>query len=68
MFEIDSFPTVEEVEQLIDRMELRLEQYRIHADALEVGSRDQEHAVAMITRVEERIVQLKWWRDRKTLH
>ena len=55
------------VERLIARIELRLEQYRIHAEELERGSRDRESADAIVRRLEDRLIGLHSWR-RKQFH
>jgi hypothetical protein len=51
-----------DVDRLIERLELRLEQYRLHADALVRGSRDHEGALALVKRVEARLEGLLEWR------
>jgi hypothetical protein len=46
-------------EDLIRRIELRLEQYRIHAEGLERGARLREGVDELIRRLEERLVGLR---------
>jgi hypothetical protein len=55
----------DEVDRLIERLELRLEQYRLHADALLRGSRDHEGALALIGRIEGRLDGLYEWRKKQ---
>ena len=52
----------DDVDRLIERLEIRLEQYRLHADALLRGSRDHEGALALIGRLEARLDGLYEWR------
>ena len=59
MIEIDDLWVDENLEYLIARLELRLEQYRLHADALSRGSRDREGADALVLRLEERLTGLR---------
>ena len=62
----------DDVDRLINRIEIRLEQYKLHADSLELGSRDRERADALVTRLEYRLLGLRLlkeqrrhrWRDR----
>jgi hypothetical protein len=65
MIEIDGLWVDENLEYLIDRLELRLEQYRLHADALSHGSRDREGADALVLRLEERLTGLRSFRDQQ---
>ena len=53
-----------DVERLIDRLELRLEQYRLHAESLSLLSRDREGADALVKRIEARLLGLRNWRSR----
>jgi hypothetical protein len=55
----------DEVDRLIERLELRLEQYRLHTDALLRGSRDHEGALALIGRIEGRLDGLYEWRKKQ---
>jgi hypothetical protein len=55
----------DEVDRLIERLELRLEQYRLHTDALLRGSRDHEGALALIGRIEGRLDGLYEWRKKR---
>jgi hypothetical protein len=49
----------ETVQNLIARLELRLEQYKIHADSLEQGSKDRAGADEVVSRLERRIENLR---------
>jgi hypothetical protein len=51
------------VDREIARMELRLEQYRIHADGLDRRSRNREGVDALMKGMKERLRGLKRWRD-----
>ena len=53
-------------DRLIERLELRLEQYRIHAQALRRGSRDHEGANMVVRRLESRLVGLRAWKEKGT--
>jgi hypothetical protein len=51
----------DDVDRLIERLEIRLEQYRLHADALLRGSGDHQGALALIGRLEARLDGLYEW-------
>jgi hypothetical protein len=52
-----------DVDRLINRIELRLEQYRLHAQLLEARSEDRQGADALVRRLEERLTGLRKWRE-----
>lgn len=54
-----------ELHDLIARLELRLEQYRLHAEQLERRSREREGADALVGRIEQRLVGLRSLRDQQ---
>ena len=55
----------DDVDRLINRIEIRLEQYKLHADSLELGSRDREGADALVTRLEYRLVGLRLLKEKR---
>jgi hypothetical protein len=55
----------DEFDQLIARIELRLEQYQLHAKALAPDSREREGVDALVKRMEERLVGLRLWQDKQ---
>ena len=51
--------------RLAARIEIRLEQYKLHADSLEPGSRDREHAEGVVRRLEDRLTGLRRWQEKR---
>jgi hypothetical protein len=49
----------EDIGRVITRLEIRLEQYRIHADELQREARDREGVDALVKRLEERLAGLR---------
>lgn len=52
-----------DADRLINRIELRLEQYRLHAQRLEARSRDRQGIDALVQRLEQRLTGLRKWRE-----
>ena len=47
------------ISDLVARLELQLEQYKIHADSLARGSKDRDGADEIVKRLEQRIENLR---------
>jgi hypothetical protein len=54
-----------DIDALITRLELRLEQYQLHAETLARHLRDRAGADAIVQRVLDRLVGLHEWRRRR---
>ena len=55
----------DDVGKLINRIEIRLEQYSLHAEGLEVGSRERVRAEALVRRLEDRLLGLRRMHERQ---
>ena len=55
----------DEASRLAARIELRLEQHKLHADSLGLGSRDREKAEALVKRLEDRLLGLRCLQERQ---
>ena len=55
----------DDVDRLIARLEIRLEQYRIHAENL--AGREREGADALVNRIERRLEGLQAHREKRAL-
>ena len=56
---------IDGISMMIDRLELRLEQYRIHAASLEEASRNRDGVDFVIRRLEARLADLRAHRRRR---
>ena len=54
---------IAEADQLVDRANLRIEQYRRHIERMERGSRESEGAVLVLSRLENVMIRLCLYRD-----
>jgi hypothetical protein len=55
----------DDVDRLINRIEIRLEQYKLHAASLDAKSRDRAGAEALVRRLEDRLLGLRRFQDRQ---
>jgi hypothetical protein len=55
----------DDVDRLINRMEIRLEQYKLYADSLTAQSRDREGADAIVRRLEDRLLGLRPFQEKQ---
>jgi hypothetical protein len=56
------------LELLIDRLELRLKECRLHAEGLSCGSRDREGADVLVQEIKERLVALRSLRSAQRIY
>jgi hypothetical protein len=54
---------IAEADQLVDRANHRIEQYRRHIESMECGCRESEGAVLVLSRLERTVIRLQLYRD-----